>query len=513
MHSHNVFLSHTQDDQEAASRVCALLEADGIGCWLASRDAIASEDKAAATIEAIRSADLVLLIFSASANSSPYVLREIERAIGYERPVLSIHLDDAVPNPSLEYYLNLWQWLDVPGGVEDRGEEIVAAVRGQLAGTTQQGNVPEQDAVAPSEPTEEPEPGPLAEAASTRRPRRRTWVIALVCVILIATLSLGLGLGLTRNRNMWTALGPGGTRPDARAGQGMVYQSPTGLLIMFGGIPGGGAGAFNDTWAYSPIANTWTQLKPSGALPTARLNHAMALDPDTGRVIMFGGLGDDGVLNDTWAYDPAANAWTNLSPTGTMPSPRAGHSMAYDPATQRLIMFGGFDESGGRLNETWAYDPTANTWTKLSPSGKLPAGRDAHSMVYDPSSGLMIVFGGEYDHGNLNDTWAYDPVTDSWTGLSPSGSLPGERFGSAMAYDLSDGRLIMFGGFNDTHAFNDTWAYDSRANSWTELGSSGTLPPSRWMSSLTYDPATRRLVMFGGRTKTVVLSNTWSCEP
>ena len=129
------------EDQAAASRVCEILEADGIGCWLASRDATARKDKAAANLQAIRTSDLVLLIFSSSANASPNVLRDIERAISYERPVLSLHLDDAVPNASLEYYLNLWQWLDASGGVEDKREDIVAAVRGQLAGTADSAHV------------------------------------------------------------------------------------------------------------------------------------------------------------------------------------------------------------------------------------------------------------------------------------------------------------------------------------------------------------------------------------
>ncbi len=67
----------------------------------------------------------------------------------------------------------------------------------------------------------------------------------------------------------------------------------------------------------------------------------------------------------------ASNVWTNLSPRGTLPSVRAGHLMVYDSATRRVIMFGGFDESASDgylpLNDTWAYDPSANTWTNLTP--------------------------------------------------------------------------------------------------------------------------------------------------
>ena len=75
---HQVFISHAEEDQAAASRVCEMLEAEGTGYWLASRDAVAGEDKAAEILEAIRSSDFVLLVFSASANASPNVLRDIE---------------------------------------------------------------------------------------------------------------------------------------------------------------------------------------------------------------------------------------------------------------------------------------------------------------------------------------------------------------------------------------------------------------------------------------------------
>jgi hypothetical protein len=134
--AHQVFLSHARQDADPAARICALLEAEGVGCWLGSRDAVSRKDKAAANLEAIRTSDLVLLVFSSAANASATVLREVERAIAYERPVLSVHLDDALPNASLEYYLNLWQWLDASGGVDHKREDIIAAVREQLVGAS-----------------------------------------------------------------------------------------------------------------------------------------------------------------------------------------------------------------------------------------------------------------------------------------------------------------------------------------------------------------------------------------
>jgi class 3 adenylate cyclase/tetratricopeptide (TPR) repeat protein len=138
---HRVFLSYATEDIDSAHLICQALEAtEGIRCWIAPRDVEAGADYAAAILEAIKSAHLVVLVFSASANASPYVLREIERAIAYDRPVLSVRLDGTSPNPSLEYYLNLWQWLDASGGIEMHQREIADAVRKQLgAGPTKPG--------------------------------------------------------------------------------------------------------------------------------------------------------------------------------------------------------------------------------------------------------------------------------------------------------------------------------------------------------------------------------------
>ena len=512
-----------------------MLEADGIGCWLASRDATARKDKAAANLQAIRDSDLVLLIFSAAANASPTVLRDIERAIAYERPVLSLHFDDATPNASLEYYLNLWQWLDASGGVEDKRDDIVAAVRGQLAGTSDAATWQRLDArdgvddkqeeivaavqahlAQAAVSAESQETG--AAAARRRRPSRRTWALALAAALVALALGLGLGLGLTGTgrQGSWTKLNPAGTLPPPGGDNPMVYDPSSGRLITFRG------GDILDpstwgTWAYAPAANTWTELKPAGT-PPPRGAYAMAYEPTSGRLILFGGFDSHGTLDDDgvgWNFDVTADTWTDLKPSGTVPPPRDKVTMIYAPATRRLILFGGYGEQE-LLNDTWAYDPLANAWTELKPSGILPSGRCDYAMVYDPSTGRMILFGGAIGPGAVvNDTWAYDPAANTWTNLNPSGTLPDKRFGCGMAYDPSSHRVIMFGGavFDTSKQYNDTWAYDPKANTWSELKPSGVLPGARWLHLLAYAPSAGRVIMFGGGSPRGGLNDTWAFTP
>jgi N-acetylneuraminic acid mutarotase len=542
--AHQVFVSHATEDLDTAQRVCKVLEADGISCWLATRDVKAGKDYAAAILDAIQNSQLVLLVFSGHANTSPYVLREIERAIAYGRPVLSLRIDNAIPSASMEYYLNLWQWLDVAIGVEKKRREVVAAVRGQL----------DRVLHAATSPNEQSEADTRPQAISSHKRPRRTWVMLAAAAVLIAAAAAGgtwvamhhrsgaqasssslattaagnttSSNGPARKHNTWTDLSPSGELPPARSYHSMVYAPSSGRVIMFGGKGKVSvlADLFNDIWAYDPTANTWTNLNPTGALPLARIGQSMVYDPSTLRVIMFGGQYSDaafvaGFLGDTWAYDPNANTWTDLNPTGELPITRMGQSMVYDPSTHRVIMFGGTPSDmfatqpsdPGYFNDTWAYDPGANTWTNLNPTGTLPSARIFPSMVYDPSSRRAIVFGGRGDSGLLNDTWAYDPAANTWAELSPVGTPQYARWGAAMVYDPSGGLEVMFGGLTG-NALNDIWAYDPAANAWTELAPSGPVPAGRF-APMVYDQASGRAIVFGGRGDSGLLNDTWSYTP
>ena len=535
--AHQVFLSHAREDQAAASRICALLETEGIVCWLPSRDAAGSKDKAAANLQAIRSADLVLLVFSASANASTAVLRQIERAVAYERPVLSIHLDEASPNASLEFYLNLWQWLDVSSGMEDRRDDIVAAVREHLAGiagsrtwrwldapggvdgkheeivATVRRHLPQTSALTPARAT----------AATRRRPGRRGWMIIAGTAIVAVALGLGLGLGLsgTDSQGRWTRLYPEGTVPHAPTAP-IVYDSVAGrpTLMVSTGDDIDVVSAIG-TWAYDPVANTWLELKPTGTVSPPRIGDpAMTYDPTTRRLIMFGGadqpsteLPEGGFVNHptagTWAFDTVTNAWIELKPSGMEPPDRQEGATAFDPGTGRVILFGGVSADAA-LGDTWAYDPAANTWTELWPKGTVPSARSS-KMVYDPTTRRIILFGGATQDEVVNDIWAYDPSANTWTALTPSGTPPERRLGCALAYDSSSHRVIVFGGANADSStfFNDTWAYDPVANTWTELKPSGELPRACY-ASMVYDVTAERLIMFAEGGPGASLNDIWA---
>jgi class 3 adenylate cyclase/tetratricopeptide (TPR) repeat protein len=187
--AHQVFLSYATEDVDTARLLCRVLEQEeGIRCWIAPRDVEAGTDYAAAILEGIKDAELAVLLFSAHANASPYVLREIERAVAYERPVLSLRLDGTPPSASLEYYLNLWQWLDAPRGIESRRPEIVAAVRKQLQAARDRAvtAAPEQGGPGPAPLPSAPAPERATPPEARSAEGERKLVTVLVAGIAVA---------------------------------------------------------------------------------------------------------------------------------------------------------------------------------------------------------------------------------------------------------------------------------------------------------------------------------------
>lgn len=189
----------------------------------------------------------------------------------------------------------------------------------------------------------------------------------------------------------------------------------------------------------------------------------------------------------------AAQVWTRLQPAQS-PQPRLYHTMAYDEARDRVVLFGGFDRVvfTSVFNDTWEFDGT--TWANVTPVNS-PPGRRYHAMCYDCARGRMILHGGDDGTAALNDTWEYDGTNWQQTALTTAPTL---RYGASMAYDAARARTVLFGGAAGTGnswPLGDTWEYDGAQ--WLQA-TPLTSPPPRKGATLCYDTARARLVMSGG---------------
>ena len=108
----DVFISYSQPDRNCAVELVARLEGQGIECWIAPRDIAPSADWAAEIVDAISSARMMILVYSANSNLSPQVRREVERAVHKQLSILTFRIEDVPPSKSLEYFLSAQHWMD-----------------------------------------------------------------------------------------------------------------------------------------------------------------------------------------------------------------------------------------------------------------------------------------------------------------------------------------------------------------------------------------------------------------
>lgn len=110
--AHQIFISYAHEDASIAELVCAILEKNGVKCWMAHRDVVPGKEWAKSIIEAIESCNIFLLIFSENSDASTQVLREVERGVNKSKIIVPFRITNITPSKALEYYLSVPHWLD-----------------------------------------------------------------------------------------------------------------------------------------------------------------------------------------------------------------------------------------------------------------------------------------------------------------------------------------------------------------------------------------------------------------
>lgn len=243
----------------------------------------------------------------------------------------------------------------------------------------------------------------------------------------------------------WSALGSGSPGPSPRYGQAATYDAQHHRVIVFGGFDGSYRA---DVWALDPTGEgTWSAIVPPNAGPDGRAYHTMVYDAARDRVVVFGGY-NGSYLNDAWALELSGSMrWKELTPSGSLPSPRGGHVAVANPACDEMVIFGG--GSTGPLNDAWSLSfGGGGAWVRLNPPGTPPASRLRPAAGFDATRGRLVFYGGEGPGGDLSDAWALTLCPDSpqWVQLAPSGTVPQARSGMPGAYDTFRDRLVFFGG-------------------------------------------------------------------
>ena len=108
-----IFVSHSSKDRKVAGTICSALEARGHKCWVASRDVRPGENFMEAIVRTIRSAKVMVLIFTENANNSEEIKKEIVLATQHKLAIIPLRVEDVLPNDALAYQFATMQWIDL----------------------------------------------------------------------------------------------------------------------------------------------------------------------------------------------------------------------------------------------------------------------------------------------------------------------------------------------------------------------------------------------------------------
>merc|ERR1719265_324574 len=112
-------------------------------------------------------------------------------------------------------------------------------------------------------------------------------------------------------------------------------------------------------------------------------------------MLVFGGFNAEGIrIDDLWSYDIESNAWWQLTARGPWPEARMFHSAVFSRNWGTMRVFGGLNATRIRLDNLWSYDIESNAWSQLTARGPSPPARTYHSAVFSERRGTMLVFGG-----------------------------------------------------------------------------------------------------------------------
>lgn len=258
----------------------------------------------------------------------------------------------------------------------------------------------------------------------------------------------------------------------------------------------------NDLYQYDIQKKEWQQINCTGDIPSPRSGFvASILD---GELFVYGGLDPlYGWLNDGFKYNFGTKIWQKVNFTGSPPTPRDKIGFA-NLSDNKLIIFGGFgpqdvemeegeeEEDGaatfGWFNDTFIFDSSNNSWTKLDCSGEIPTPRaasgvtivnrpkqvqtaagDANSLAQFQESGdpiqYLYVMGGRDNQGSrTNDVFSLDVSSLTWEKHTCRGTAPvGRSFHSCVS--IND-KLFIFGGTTSANqVISDIHILDTRASS------------------------------------------------
>jgi len=230
----------------------------------------------------------------------------------------------------------------------------------------------------------------------------------------------------------------------------------------------------SDVWEFD--GTNWKEFTSLDPIPNARRFAAMVYDQKLKKTVLFGGFLNNNYRNDTWTWD--GTKWVELDiDNDDRPPHRGTMAMWYDPLAQKTILYGGvgrgsINEKVKRFADMWSFD--GNRWVDMNVT-QTPGIRFRPLQTVQPD-GKVLIFGGlraeQLDEDSVrqffgDDMWEWDGSTARWSQIAQPDFRPAPRQNGALGVDPATGKVVLFGGYGNGFYYSDTWFWDG--TTWTPL--------------------------------------------
>ena len=120
------FICFSSKDQAIALEVVEFLEAEGLKCWISSRDILPGDNYQESIVTALEGAHGIVFLFSEASIASGEIRKELSLASSGSKPILPLRLSPVMPTGALRYELATHQWIDI---FPDRQKALGTLVR------------------------------------------------------------------------------------------------------------------------------------------------------------------------------------------------------------------------------------------------------------------------------------------------------------------------------------------------------------------------------------------------
>ena len=269
-------------------------------------------------------------------------------------------------------------------------------------------------------------------------------------------------VGYHFDTNTWDVVDMGGNfhtenMPEGGESQGYFDFNPNNNTIVYHCCTTGSNQTenINHTWWYDVLGQSGRDKHTSPKPPAPALQPGGVFDVAHNVFVFHGG---DSFVG-TWTYDPVANTWLRMTPGGTLPNPSLIlPGLAYSTNNQKVYLVGGISSTGYN-SDLYVYDYPTNTWSLINPAGGVkPPARYRHAFAYDSTNNIFLLYGGQNASGILNDTWVYDPSANTWTQLNlpQAPPVPTSAIFARMSYD-SDHNVFVLAQLGQNGYYGGNW--------------------------------------------------------